>query len=425
MPLIRNRKEIGKSIMLTTLSDKKFKTNMISVRFVTKHTEDTAAAKTVASSVVVSTNEKYPVKSDFTMKLGSLYGATISSNRSKYGDSLIIEFSANGILDSLALDGEKVLSELTSMLCDCIFRPYLKNGGFDENEFNVRKKELLDTIDAEINEKRRYAMTRAVRTVYENEPAAIPYYGSRESVESLTPQKAYETYLEMLKKAHIEIFIAGGGDFSEAAEILTGEFSKIKREPEEIVLRAISKPKPELKVVTEQLEVNQCVMVMAFKSEYQETDVNKIMSAVYGGTPFSKLFANVREKLSLCYFCYSGFWEDKGTLLVISGVDKKNISLAREEISNQLSAMANGDFTDDDLENTKRSINGDVRSSYDTVEDVVSWFFNQWLRGTNMTVEERISRNNSITREEVTEAAKSLKPDSIYILESRGGEENA
>ena len=53
MPLIRNRKEIGKSIMLTTLSDKKFKTNMISVRFVTKHTEDTAAAKTVASSVVV------------------------------------------------------------------------------------------------------------------------------------------------------------------------------------------------------------------------------------------------------------------------------------------------------------------------------------------------------------------------------------
>ena len=78
--------------MLTTLSDKKFKTNMISVRFVTKHTEETAAAKAVASSVVVSTNEKYPVKSDFTMKLGSLYGATISSNRASTETALSLNF---------------------------------------------------------------------------------------------------------------------------------------------------------------------------------------------------------------------------------------------------------------------------------------------------------------------------------------------
>ena len=94
---------------------------------------------------------------------------------------------------------------------------------------------------------------------------------------------------------------------------------------------------------------------------------------------FQSCLQTPREAFTLLFLLF-GILGGQGTLLVISGVDKKNISLAREEISNQLSAMANGDFTDDDLENTKRSINGDVRSSYDTVEDVVSWFFNQWLR---------------------------------------------
>ena len=57
----------------------------------------------------------------------------------------------------------------------------------------------------------------------------------------------------------------------------------------------------------------------------------RLMNALLGGTPHSLLFRNVREKLSLCYYCASSYDRLKGILLVDSGVDGQNAGRAKEE----------------------------------------------------------------------------------------------
>ena len=59
----------------------------------------------------------------------------------------------------------------------------------------------------------------------------------------------------------------------------------------------------------------------------------RLMAALFGGTPNSKLFLNVREKLSLCYYCSASYNSMKGIMLVQSGVEVKRIWSARRKRS--------------------------------------------------------------------------------------------
>lgn len=47
------------------------------------------------------------------------------------------------------------------------------------------------------------------------------------------------------------------------------------------------------------------------------------MTDVFGGGPYSRLFMNVREKLSLCYYCSARLIRGKGIIVIQSGIEKK------------------------------------------------------------------------------------------------------
>jgi predicted Zn-dependent peptidase len=146
---------------------------------------------------------------------------------------------------------------------------------------------------------------------------------------------------------------------------------------------------------------------------------------MYGGTPFSKLFANVREKLSLCYYCQAAIVECKGAMLVDSGVEPGNEQKAEQEILNQLESLRAGDFTDEEIENTKKYLIGAYLSNYDSSEDLNSWYFFQFARGTNDSPKDAIEKINAATREDIINSANSFKLDTVYTLTPSGGENNA
>ena len=83
--------------------------------------------------------------------------------------------------------------------------------------------------------------------------------------------------------------------------------------------------------------------------------------------------------------------------------------------------MRNGDFTDEELENTKLYICGNFKSNYDSEWDIASWYRVQETRGTAYSPEEVADMINSVTREQVIECAKSFMPDSVFILKAEEG----
>ena len=182
----------------------------------------------------------------------------------------------------------------------------------------------------------------------------------------------------MLKTARFEIIYVGDSDSSSACEVFTKRFNEIDRKPCEISTEVIREVEA-VKNGNEDMELSQSKMILGFRTGVAEPDedtmATRMMCAVLGGTAHSKLFCNVREKLSLCYYCSSSYIRHKGIMLVESGVERENIDKAREAILGEIKAMQNGDITDEEIEATKMSMANAFTSNCDTVGGIILRFF--------------------------------------------------
>lgn len=415
------RKEISGGIGYTTIIDKKFKTNKVEIRFITELDPETAAENAMAVGIIGSSSSRYKNISELTAKLNSLYGANINISISKRADNQILSIGTSAINNKYAFDGEDINGEVLDILLDCIFSPNAVNEEFAQEPFQFRRKDLLDTIDAEINNKRGYAVMQAQKSIYKGESSANSSYGTKEEAEAATPASAYSAYKRLLKEAQIEIYYVGQYEDIAAEEKIIKAVSVIERDPVICRFKNISPLKAEVCRCGERLDVNQCKMVMAFKSDFEDAYALKLVSTLFGETPISKLFANVREKLSLCYYCASGYNEFKGTMIVDCGIEEANIEKTENEIMNQLKAMQEGDFTDEELENGLLSLENALRGVGDTTNSLVNWYFSHFIKNDIVDPQTEIKRYRSVTRQQIAEAAKSFELDTVYVM--RGEEQ--
>ncbi len=412
MPIEYSQKELASGVTLKCITDSKFKSNIVSVKFLTDIANGDLAALALLPSVLSYTNANYPTASQMNSRLNSLYGASLFSSCGQRGDMYEISVSCEYILNKYTL-GESVADETVQILIDCITDPALENGVFCNEDFDIRKNDLLDAIDGEINDKISYALTLSCETVYKGENASQRYYGTREEVEALTPETVYSVYKKVLSTAKVEIIFAGGGEFDSQITLFKNVFAPRNTLPVKYHSYSSLKPSPEYACT--ELDVNQANLVVAFKTDERNHHANRLMTSLYGGG-YSKLFENVREKLSLCYFCDAMYSEVKGTMSVVSAVDFANIEKTRDEIINQLSLVAQGDFTDEELENKKHQIAASLRSSYDSISALASWYYLCTLRGEVETIDSYVEKINTVTREQIINAASKMKLDSVFVL---------
>lgn len=417
------REKLREGIHYTSLINERQKTNTIVVHFVTPLTPETASENAVIPHILCDSNANYPTLTLLNKKLAELYGANIKGNVSKVGgDNQDIMFMGGCINNKYTFDGEKITEEMTQLLADCIVNPDLSENGFVRKSFELKKQELLDDIDADINDKRSYAVKRSNMNVFKNEPAALSVRGEREYAEKLDPVSTYEQYKKLLKTAQIEIFFVGAEKSESCRNILADAFAKIDREYAGDNHSRLSPLKNEVCRVTEFHDVVQSKMVMAFKTGYKNDYALKLMNAIFGGTPTSKLFMNVREKLSLCYYCSSAYNLHKGVIFVDSGVEHANTGKAEAEIVRQLEAIQNGDFSDDEMENARRAIVNALKSVNDGEMSLADWYFTESYSGKSDSPEYKISKLMEVTREDIVEAAKSLALDTVYVLTGKEGD---
>ena len=419
MSIEHYRLELGGGVGITVIADPKFKSNMINVRLLTEYCRDNAAALALIPQMLSQTSAAYPDSAMMSRRLNALYGAWMGGYSRQRGGIYEISIAVSCLRDRFALDGEKVFEEAAKLLLGCIFDPAVEDGGFAKTEFNTRKINLLTSIDGEINDKASYAMTRAFEIAYRGEKSAERYFGSREEVEAVTPERAYKVYRELLKTARIEISFCGGGEYDEALALFTDAFKTERTDWTSPVYYYPSPCKPEPEYAELCMDVQQANLIMVFKAESADPCTMTVLSSLYGETPFSKLFMNVREKMSLCYYCSSSYMDTKGSLTVISGVAPENIDVAKKEILRQLELLADGDFTDDELSDTKLALANEYRSIYDKTGRLGDWYFAQMMKGSADSPDDKMARLQKVTREEIIAAAKSVKLDTVFVLKNR------
>ena len=420
-----SKTEIGKGISLTRITDPKYKSNIIRVRFITPIVPDDLGVNVLLTSLLVTSNSQYKSRSELSKKFLGLYGTSIGAVSANVSDYQSVGVTISAIRDRFTIGGEIISEEAVKQLIKCIFEPDLTDGRFNENYFRLRKQELLDNIAAAVNDKRSYAYMKAKEVIYAGEPAAASDMGTAERAAAITQEDLLRQYEFLMKHAAIDITVCGGGEADSAVKLLTDAFAKVERGdvPQINYLKA-SPLKDKLCEKQELMNIRQSKMFMAYKSSCHDIYVNKLMACILGGSAFSKLFVNVREKLSLCYYCDSYYSDLKNVTMIESGVDTENIEKAQQAIRDELAALQDGKLTDEELENAKLYICGGFMSNYDSEWDIASWYRVQDTRGTAYSPEEVCELIKAVTAEQVIESAKLMKPDTVFILKAEGGSDD-
>lgn len=419
------RTAIGDGIWFNSVIDRRYKTNRISVSFVLPLERETASVYALLPSILRKGTKSCPDFTEFSKKLAMLYGAKVGYGVSAIGDCQVLTVSVDVIDDSYALGGESLLEEAAKILSEVALEPVLENGAFRETDIALEKQSLIDQIESEINEKRRYALNRAMSILCAGEPAGVNKYGYIEDVKKITPRSAAEAYETLLKTARIEIMFVGCGDPSKPEALLKQAFAGVERTLRQFPAFTV-KREAELKEETDRMNVSQSKLVLGFRTrtapDEDRLNAVRLMLALYGGTPSSKLFLNVREKLSLCYYCAARPNVSKGIAFVDCGVEHENIEKAKAEILRQLDCIKAGDFTDEELEHARLSMVNSFRSVGDSAGAVEGWYLAQLLYGTGNSPEAEAERIAAVDREAVIAAAAEMELDTVYLLTAEGKE---
>lgn len=413
---IINRRKIADGVYFSSITDKRYKKNLISVAFSTQLSEDTATENVIVPVLLTKCNSKLPTYKAFNNKMSRLYASGIGGTAGRQYDLQTISFGAYYLDDIYALSGEKMTGIMTDILIDCLTSPVTENGVFSEKFVELEKKNVIDNIETAINDKRSYAIERAMKTICKGEPASVCSYGTVEKAKLITPDSAYKAYRRMLETMPCEIICTGCSDFDGVAEKFAAAFEKAGRHDIENTTIALSPVKTQTEEVTERLTVNQSKLVLGFKSHSDDDAALVLLQKIFGGTTSSKLFRNVREKMSLCYYCSAARNDLKGIMLVNSGVENENIEKTKEAVIDQLEEIKNGNFTNEDINFAEMAIKNDFKSVADSAGNVSNWYFDCIRKNDIVTPEEKLGRYLGVSKERIIAAAKSMVLDSVYVL---------
>jgi predicted Zn-dependent peptidase len=411
--------KLGEGVYLAACKTEKFKSAVMTVSFAVPLDVETASGYSLLTNLLSLSTGSYNTMQSFSVIKDELYALGLDAYVQRRGEILLVRLEINTIADSFAFDGERVLFRATQLLGDAIFNPHLENGIFPERNVETEKVCLVEEIESLIENKPSYAMLRARQIMCAGEPFAVDAGGEVERVLALDGKQLVDIHRNIIETAPVFITYAGEADFEYVLECVNTHLNFTPREnklPESVIHKHCG----ELLRVSEALEMEQTVLILGFTTETastaKERAVLTVFDEIFGGSPASKLFMNVREKEGLCYYCLSYPAARKNIIFVSCGLEQGFEDKATDAIFHEIDEMKNGNFSDDDLINAKNSIIRALKSFEADLNSINGYLLSQIINKDATTVEQNIELITAVTREEVIEFARSVRAELVYIL---------
>ena len=418
-----SRSELMPGVFLSHLRSEKFKTACMSVSLLTQLKRETAAMNALLPSVLRRGTTRYPDMEQLSRRLDELYGAAIEPVVRRVGEVHCLGFFASFPEPAFLPGGVDLLGEMSALMAELLLAPATRGGLLLPQYVDSEKEKLLDLIRSRVNEKRSYAVQRCLEEMCCYEDFAVSRFGDIPEAEAIHYKKLSRYYRELLRKSPVELFYCGQAKLEEVEDALRDAFAGMPRGEldfdigTEIRMNAVE---AEPRYFEEHMDVTQGKLVLGFRlgecMEEPDRAAIHVFNAVYGSGATSKLFLNVREKLSLCYYASSAVILRKGLMIVSSGISFENFDPAKTEILAQLDAVKNGDITDDELLWAKRSVASDLRASLDSQGELEGYWLSQAVDGADYSPLELAELVENVTKEDVMAVARSVELDMVYFL---------
>ncbi len=416
------RTQLLPGVALTHAPADAFKRCRISISFIIPGDRATATGYALLPMVMERGYAACPDMTALSRRLARLYGAGISVGGGTLGPNRVITVGVSGIRNEYAVGGEDLLSEYLELVFGMAFDPDVKDGAFDADAVSVEKDKLLELQQSEINDKRIYCLRQARRRFFGSDVGGLEKYGYAEDLDAITPQSLYALWQTMVRQATVEVIVLGA-DPAPVAQRLTALLGS-QRSPAALNT-AHPMPVQPAETTCEPVAAVQGKLAMLFTlaQPLPLADLSKMRLAValLGGAPTSRLFMNVREKQSLCYYCSAGYSQLSGCLSIDSGVEFADADRAQKAILQEIDSLIREPIPEKELEDARRYLVCALDGVWDSLPAIEGWFMGEISRGTLDTPADVAAQLAAVTEQDVRDMLQKFSLSVVYRL-TEGGE---
>ena len=414
--------ELAPGITLRHYRDSRFKQGCLSFQLVRPMKKEEAAMNALLSAVLLRGTKYHPTLRSITEGLDELYGASVSTLVRRVGDYQTVGFFCGFMEDRFALPGDEILAPMIRFLEEILLDSPLEQEGFMEAFVESEKKNLIATMESELNDKRAYAMGQLLKILCSADTFGLHRLGEKEDVPGITPRGLYNHYQTILRESPIEVFYVGSAPAETVKALLEPIWQRLKRESVSLPPQTGFHP-CEGRDAEETMDVAQGKLCIGYTTSITNRDPEfpamQVMNTIFGAGMTSKLFMNVREKLSLCYSVGSSYFGTKGIVTVSAGIDFDKEALTRREIEKQLNACKEGDITEAELVSAREALLSSLRATHDSPGAIEGYYATAALSGMPLTPAQYMAAVEVVTKEQVAAAARTVQLHSSYFL--KGG----
>ena len=411
----------------------KFKMSRLSFNFILPADREGSPKIRLMLATLMRGCRKYPSVISINKKLDEIYGATVSWRCVSVGDKHVFKISSEMLGNRFRFSGDcdSIVERVCQVILDILFDPLLGDDGLlPEANFESEKKLAIDAIMAKINDQKAYASEKCKRLMFGDSPLGVGTEGSLEQIKNMTLKDVSRSIRHFLERSAVECYYYGNDDVDGVKEMIDRAFSGIERENifscgREYCFECddseIKRGHDSMDVAQSRLNIGiVCDTVMSDGEYYAAVLFNDIL----GGSSQSKLFMNVREKNSLCYYCYSSYHSASGTIMIGCGIKAENYRKAYNEIIAQAEEMKRGNISDEEIENSKKMFISGIKQMYDNPGAMEAYHFRRVLAGIEELPEQSIEGVLAVTREDIVAVANKMKICAVYFLEGKGNGED-
>ena len=393
----------------------KFKTINISTVIINDYTKEEITKNKLISEFLINSNNDAKNEVLMSKKYMDLYEPSLFIN-DYYSDKHDMICSTTFLNEKYT---EKGMNKKTiDFYYNIIFNPNLDNDMFESNNFNINKNKLLSWYKMDEEDSSSMAYFSSLSNISDDIPIKIDTRGSLEDLLKIDREKLKKYYFNKLNNSMFNVFVVGDYDDELIDSIksnLDNKVNDIKYDLNNIF--DVTNVK-EVNTVIEEKNFNQSIIYLIYKiigmTKRERYYVLPVLNNILGGSS-AKLFNNVREKNSLAYYAYSSISMSNNILYMYAGISKENYDKCSSLMKEQLKEIVDGNITDQELNNSKNSLNSGILSQYDNIG-----YINNNLKSVvlfNMpSMEELEEGYKTVTKEEIINLSKKIELDVEYLL---------
>ena len=422
------QKQLADGVELAVNRTDKFKTGLLSVTLTIPLRRETATAGALIPEVLCRGSRNHPDMERLSAAADALYGASLGPIVRQRGESQCVSFLCGVIDGRYALDGSAVLEPAAALLGEVLLDPHTEGGLFRADYVKGEGANLADRIRSRVNDKRSWSIFRLVQEMCAGELYAQDKLGDADEAASMAPDRLWEAYQRLLKESKVTFYYGGSAHPDRIEETVRRSFAPLmtgRTAPVECEVPA--EPKGPARTVTDVMDVTQGKLALGFRTggvtmASPDYPALLVFNALYGGSANSRLFLNVREKLSLCYYASSMIDKLKGLMVVSSGVEFADFHRAQEAILEQLEELRQGKIGKDELNAAVRGVVNGLRGRLDSQGQMEDDCVTRMICGQAPDDGAALIRAvEQVRLEQVAQMARRIRLDTVYRLTGKEG----